>query len=378
MGTEVIIYGYGLVCLSMLIFNIVYSFYLSSDQRRLERKVERIAGLVNEQMQQVQPLPDQPLPDQQLQQMERFLSRVGNLLAFEQFLDQADNTKWDAKVYLAKLQPAFLRLAQFYSRQEETKAAYFCHFLAIYPPGEHRQMDPLQQELLGYLSKKSIYCRANALRALCAFGCVESVVDALLLLNDRPGAQLHNKVLVEILLGFQGDSDELVQALWRAFERFPVQTQRALLDYIRFESGDYCEQMLHILTDTGRDKELRLAAVRYFGRYPYEPARQLLISFAKEQDQVHWEYAAVAASCLARYPGKDVLQALSVALHSPNWYVRYNAAASLEILGLTYEQLLQVAGNDRFAREMLTYRLESREMLERKKSDKQKEVPAGV
>ena len=50
-------------------------------------------------------------------------------------------------------------------------------------------------------------------------------------------------------------------------------------------------------------------------------------------------------------------------MSSPNWYVRYNASASLEAHGLDYEQLLQViAGEDRYAREMLVYRLETRRL----------------
>ena len=33
MGSEVLIYGYGLVCLSMLAFNLIYSLYLRGAQR---------------------------------------------------------------------------------------------------------------------------------------------------------------------------------------------------------------------------------------------------------------------------------------------------------------------------------------------------------
>ena len=50
-------------------------------------------------------------------------------------------------------------------------------------------------------------------------------------------------------------------------------------------------------------------------------------------------------------------------MHSPNWYVRYNSATSLEKLGFDYEDLLGgAAGSDRYAREMLTYRLETRRL----------------
>ena len=77
-----------------------------------------------------------------------------------------------------------------------------------------------------------------------------------------------------------------------------------MLDYIRFQSGDYCGRMLEILRDPGRDKELRLAAIRYFGRYPYPPARPLLLGFLEDRDPTRWEYAAISATALAGMTGR--------------------------------------------------------------------------
>ena len=47
------------------------------------------------------------------------------------------------------------------------------------------------------------------------------------------------------------------------------------------------------------------------------------------------------------------------AAHSSNWYVRLNAAISLEAHQLDYSDLIEVVGgNDRYAREMMMYRLD--------------------
>ena len=117
--------------------------------------------------------------------------------------------------------------------------------------------------------------------------------------------------------------------------------------------------MGQILRDRGRDKELRFAAIRYFGRYPDPEMRSALLEFVRDPDPLRWEYAAISAAALARYPGQEVVDGLMRAMSSPSWYVRYNASASLEAHGLSYEELLQVlGGGDRYAREMLTYRLE--------------------
>ena len=121
--------------------------------------------------------------------------------------------------------------------------------------------------------------------------------------------------------------------------------------------------MLRILEDPREGKELRLSAVRYFGRYRYEPARPILLALASDPDPECWEFAAVSVSVLAEYPGEDVDQALMEAMHSSNWHVRYNAACSLEVRELDYSALIEVVGGrDRYAREMMMYRLDTRRM----------------
>ena len=47
MGAEVLLYGYGLVCLSMLVFNLLYGLHLRSDDRRLERRTDRLRRRVD-------------------------------------------------------------------------------------------------------------------------------------------------------------------------------------------------------------------------------------------------------------------------------------------------------------------------------------------
>ena len=143
------------------------------------------------------------------------------------------------------------------------QAAYFCHFLATHLEGDHdRAVDPFQRAVLAYLDKPGLYCRINALRALCAFGGVQSIVEALLLLSERKGAQLSGKVIVEALLQFHGDREQLIAALWACFDRFDSEEQRALLDFMRFASGNWQAPVLDILRDPSWDKELRLSAIR--------------------------------------------------------------------------------------------------------------------
>ena len=53
MGPEFLLYGYGLVCLSMLAFNLIYSLHLRSDERRLQRRAAALADQVEQQVREL-------------------------------------------------------------------------------------------------------------------------------------------------------------------------------------------------------------------------------------------------------------------------------------------------------------------------------------
>ena len=368
MGAEVLLYGYGLVCLSMIGFNLFYSMHLRSNDYRLEVRTEAFRCRVMEEMRSLKKETSgspKVVQTSHLAWMRRRLSRVNYLLAFDRLLDELDSRMEEYQIYLEQLQPVFLYLATVYWKRENTQAAYFCYFLSRHKLRRHMEMDQIQQVILSYLRKDSLYCKINAWKALCSFGNPSTIVTALQELNDGERSQLHEKVITEALLTYTGDSEGLMETLWSQLGKFSIPIQRAVLDYIRFQSGNYRSQMMEILRDDRRDKELRLAAIRYFGRYPYMPAQAMLLDFLQDNDPTRWEFAAISASSLAGYSGPEVVDALMRAMNSNNWYIRSNAAASLEARGLTYEEMLGVLnGDDRYAREMLTYRLKAKRLEE--------------
>lgn len=366
MGAEVLLYGYGLVCASMLVFNVVYSLHLRSDDRRRYKRMQKLRRRIDGQLRGIQRESagaPQPVQVSHLTWMRRRLSRINELLAFDQLMEELEQESAVYEAYIRQLQPVFLQLATVYWKRESTQAAYYCYFLAKHKFRRHMEMDQFQQIVLSYLKKDSLYCKINALKALCSFGSPSILMDALVELGNGQESQLHGKVVTEALLSYTGDADALIGLLWARLDRFALPIQRSVLDYIRFQSGGYCGRMLEILKDLRRDKELRLAAIRYFGKYHYAPARPVLLDFLNDSDSTRWEYAAISATALARYDGQDVVSALLRAMNSSNWYIRSNAASSLEAHGLTYEEMLKVlGGDDRYAREMLTYRLKAKRL----------------
>lgn len=366
-GSEVLIYGYGAVCLSMIVFNIVYNIMLRRREPRTKKKAKRVRNALAESY--GAPRRDGasvwPKAGEFLRASRLKLERYGDLMTLSEALLELlqGEQREAAERFIQKLQPELPALAEAYLKKDGMQTAYFAVFLQTY-----RRSSPydgqLLESLLSYAARETIYCRVNALDAFGAFGNADYMVKAVEQ-QDRMEAFLHEKVLTEGLLSFSGDHGELIEKLLEHFEDFSDRTRHSVLTYIRFQSGDCQEFMYRVMADENADRELRLSAIRYFGKYPWEPARGMLLAFAGDTEPLNWEYAAVAAAALKDYRGEDVTLALKSALYSSNWYVRYNAAVSLEAEGLSYSQLIDImAGKDRYAREMMGYRLEERRLLE--------------
>ena len=364
MGVEAMIYIYGAVCLSMIVFNTLYSLAMRHREPRLEKREARLRAAVAEELAAVRQ--GKSVSEAHIDYLARSLSKVNNLLAFDKVMAPLFSRQEDEvnRRYLDQLQPMVLRLSLVYLMRENTQAACFSYFLSRYTQRRKMPIDSLQDILLDYVRKDSLYCRVNALEALYAFGSVDHVVQGIKLQDDGK-VFVHDKLLTEGLLTFHGDHRELIGKLFASLDSLSQRTQLAVLNYIRFCTAGYEKEMFRIMMDDSRDKELRLSAIRYFGRYAYPPALEPLLAFASDKELERWEYATVSVSSLARYSGERVMAVLKEALHSSNWYVRSAAAQSLEMLGVDYGDLLDVmSSGDRYAREMILYRLETQRIKE--------------
>lgn len=322
MFVQILIYVYLGICAGMILFNIVTA--LLSQRRehrsfrdgiRLELAVEReldhlaLTGEVNEE---------------HLRYMERRLRRVNGMAAFDAALECLCVRRPElARSYLTALNGVMIALAE-------------------------------------------DYCRENAMQALYTAGDAQIIVRALRII-DASSLYYHSKLLSDGLLNYTGDTWELADALWEAFDAFQPWMQVTLLNYFRFSSGAYCEKIHALLNDPAQDDEVRFSCLRYLGHYPYPPAYADLLRYATPSENARWEYAAIASSVLASYPGAETAAVLERNLYHPNWYIRFNASKSLEQLGFGYRDLIDVIeGHDRYASEILRYRFDVRELEERK------------
>ncbi|HIW24835.1 MAG TPA: hypothetical protein H9688_01900 [Firmicutes bacterium] len=112
MGAEVLIYGYGLVCLSMLVFNVIYGLHLRSDDKRLKKRIDDIFNQVEKQIENIHE--GKPLQNGHSKWMRKKLSKVNYLIAFDHFLDEHNSDDEDFQKYLQNLQPVFFCISPQY------------------------------------------------------------------------------------------------------------------------------------------------------------------------------------------------------------------------------------------------------------------------
>lgn len=277
------------------------------------------------------------------------------------YLEDADAVK----LYLSELDGVFISLTVTYSGKGRIEAAYFPYIVKKYRLIANRAFPSITGILLSLLDEPGIYCRENVMQALYTTGDSGCVIEALKRI-DRSGLFYHGKLITDGLLNFMGSIKELSDLIISEFDSFSAEMRVVLLNFIRFSSPDYCEYVFTILQDESEDDELRYSAIRYFAKYRYDVAYATLCRLSSVRDSDKWQYAAIASSALATYPGDTTVELLKHNLTCGNWYVRYNSADSLEKLGITYPELADVLdGEDRFAAEILQYKLKKGE-LERK------------
>lgn len=359
-SVELLVYLYIAVCVSMIGFNI---FTILLRHRRDRRAERRSAWLLEQIRREADRLREDAAMDPALvRSLSRKFSRVEWLMAFDDAMTSLTaEDPAGAERFLAASQPMFIRLCLTYRKKEPVQQAYLAWVLSRYRLARNMEKGPIVDYMKSLLRSDSIYCRENALRAFYSFASPRSTVEAVTILDESHQFH-HGKLLTDGLLTFQGDHAALTALLWERLDRFQVDTQVAVLNYIRFRTAGYEQRMLDLLTDPAREAEVRYCAIRYLGKYAYAPAAPILREMAADREDGRWEAAAISATALAAYPGQDTVDTLKSALRNPNWYVRYNAAASLEKLDVTYLELSDVMnGADRYAREMLQYFMDQRQ-----------------
>lgn len=363
MNVETLIYAYLAICTSMIVFNCACIVVFRRRNAELKKRSDR---LTEEILLQIQRLKSGDSAEERHKELlQKKLQWANNLMVFdetlERLLQKEEESVWN---YVREISPVFTYLAVKNKYHDVIKVTYFAYVIKKYRIIEGKPVHVVLEVMMKLLQEPSLYCRENALQAIYSCGDCGCVLRALHEV-DESGKFHHGKLLTDGLLRFSGDRKQLTDALWKAFDRFSVSMRVVILDYIRFSGGAMQEELLQLLADSRQDDEIRFSCIRYFGKYSYEPAFPILIALVENKENKRWEYPAIAATALAGYPCERSIEVLKRKLNSSNWYIRFNAAKSLERFRLSYLEVSDVMeGNDRYAREILQYQIDMEHVRE--------------
>lgn len=360
MKIETLIYIYMAICVSLIVFNCAYVFILRRNAKKLEKDTNEFDVIISEQLLRIDD--GGHVSKNHTKLLCRKLKSTAKLTSFDKSIDSLYSRHPDkTKKYLNEIYPVFMYLTTAYHRRDEIKSAYFPYIISKYEILKYKEISFIADFMFDLLRSDNVYCRENALKALYSTGNSDYVVEALKTI-DKNKSFHHPKLVCDGLFLFGGDRQELCCKLWEAFESYSVPMQVNILNFMRFAGMKNDEKVYAILIDEKRNQELRFSAIRYFEKFASQSAEAALHELAENKQDLTWEYQAIASSALKSYPGAKTAEILQNNLSSSNWYVRLNSAVSCEKLGYSYTDLINVFdGHDRYAREMIRYRLDRRE-----------------
>ncbi len=376
MNVETLVFICVYVCACITLFDVfffIYSLRLESTSKRMVADLEKIVAS------QLESIKNEKAFDRKLQKLLlKKMYRISYVLAFMSLMEKLREENEELYlVYLKKCVKIFRTLTKIYEIRPDEQKACFAYVVSKLKFGlfyndkyllAKSTANLIANEFVSYIISPSIYVRENAFRAIISIGSPDCILISLKTLNKTPAHQ-NEKLIGDDLLAFPGNHQLLADKLFMNFEEFTYSIQVAIINYLRLlpktkiEQDGYHERLLEYLKDTKVHKEVRIAIIRYFGKFTFEPVYDYLISFLMDQDERNWEYAAISATTLRSYPCTRTTDTLYSVVTSKNWYIRQNAAESLISLETGLESS-HIENTDKYAAEMIFYRSEIKTLRE--------------
>lgn len=332
-------------CTLLLLFEICFLFLknakiqqLKPDHEAFEEELSREIRLHQE---------TGAFSDDFIQTAGRKLSQTKNMITLQNMLEKMPKaTNW--------FRPLLLEQLSAYEKKKDEEQAFYIYMISLLDYHEEKVPADFASRFIGFLDSKSLYTFTNTMAALYAFGESSLLLQAMEKINARSGFY-HKKLLVDGLLRYQGDFDELNQALVKQFYRYAPHTQECLLDYFRLQEYDVSDLCLSLMQDAQADVEVQHRALRYFHKFRHAEAKQVMLELLKKEE-TSWIKQMLAIQGLKGYDDAETVHEIRRKLFSRNWHVRINAVEYFYQKGMDQKELQDILElRDKYTNEALLY-----------------------
>lgn len=205
--------------------------------------------------------------------------------------------------------------------------------------------------------KKECVYRKNkvnykAIGAACKGRDAKFILNIIRKINSKK-CVLNHKLFVDLILGFNGDMQDLNNRLLENYFLFEATLKKIIIVHFFNTKYEKASKVLGGELGNGNDKEIKISILRYFSKIKYSKVLDNIIRDLKKED---WEYKAVACFTLNNYYNDEVEKILLDFSKDRNWHIRKNAIKVL-IKHMGEENLKERLEriNDRYTTEMFEY-----------------------
>lgn len=245
-----------------------------------------------------------------------------------------------------------------------TVQAYFVYVISTLDLGTNQYL-LVEELLLEFIKKGSVYLRENVFLALYNLGNPYRICEAIKVLSEK-NVYHHEKLISDGLLKCKADHTVLAEELSKLFDDVMDCYKIAIINYLRFSDNyKYNDKFRDYLEQEDVSVDIKCCIIRLLAKQKSDiNGATILESLNRHKDDEEWEVAAVAAISLRDYNTEQVMEGLVKALTSRSWYVRVNSAKMLAEMKVSDRYLQEIfSSNDRYAMEALRYEISRKEMV---------------
>lgn len=292
------IYFYIAICIILIVFELAWNIYMKQyDVRMAKMKIKYKANIYTGA---------NCINKINVGRLSKELKNVNNLIAFQNAYEEIleENIRKD---FIYEVLPVFIYLNIYYAnRKNEMEKALFAYVV-----GKDLIINNIQnanilvETMYGFLNSNSLYCRANAMKALFSIEKVDNVIKAIGIINSNKLEYNHN-LLTSNLKNFNGDKKSLATELNKSFFMYSENIQIAIIRFLTVYNFIEENELINRLKNPNLSVNVKCEIMRFFQENKNEDAKHLLISLLNNENIVANDFTLKAIGTVGYYYDNDV------------------------------------------------------------------------
>lgn len=280
------------------------------------------------------------------------LRKTKNIIVIMEFLEAE---KEISKESIIEIRDIIIELDEIYIKKVEMEKAYYPYALSTFDYGDVNFTKTEKGKLVDFLDCKSIYTFINTMELVYKISDLELLEMALNKI-DKSDIFYHKKLLIDGLMKYNGDANELVELIKRNFYSYKDELKEALIDFCRMKRLDIDELCIeNLYNEYEIYPEVRYSSMRYFISNKTNESKEYSLNLL-QRENLYWLDKMLSIQILSRYDDEKVYESIKEHITDRNWYVRNATIKYVHRHNIGKEEIFSIMEkHDKFTNEELLY-----------------------